>query len=540
MTTSCTRILLVAIGVLLGACAVRPQTEGAGPREPGQISVTFRNRWWHFYERGLSWAEGGLDAEAEADFRSCLALRQSDSRQARTYGMHFVQVFAHRELGAVLLRRGALDEAERELRLSQAQEPSAKAEFLLERLAQARGVAVAAGPPAPAPTGRSIEIASVVPAQALLAVAGRLVGDLQAVLWAVDGAGQAVRLPTDASGAFRGEVAVGSALSLGTAAGPEAGPALAVAQPAAASLTLDGPDQGSVVSDGRAWYRWQASAPAGLDHLRVRAGHDALVADLPLRGLSAAGTLRLDLASGVQSLNFSLVDRSGATVTAERLVEARPSPQQDRSLRAVALSLPVQAPRPGGLSPGDEPRLRSALLEDGRFRFVDAQADELLTRELGLVEAGYVDRSTAAAAGARLACRYVLAGTLSRGERDAECFLRLIHCDSGQVVATADAYAEIAANADADRLYAATAGRLRQAFPVLSAGVVSAGADRVRLDCGSRAGAVALMRVHVFAAEPGPGARPSASVEIEAVDANRAQARLSGGSLPARGFGVSE
>lgn len=531
--------------LILAACRDRADPTAPGPaaRVPGQISVAFRNRWWHFYERALSWADGGRDAEAEADLRQCLALRQTDSRQARTYGMHFVQCFAHRELGAVLLRRGALDEAERELRLSLEQEPSAKAEFLLQRLAEVRGGLAAAPPPAPAvaPVGRSIELSSVVPDQAVLRVVGRLVGD--AVLWSVDAAGRATRLATDATGAFQAEVPSDAVLSLGTGAGPdrEAAPPLAVLPPAqAATLELQGPDHGGVVADGRAWYRWQAAAAAGLDRLEVHDDHGTLLADLPLTGVRAAGTLRLDLVGGGQTLSFRLTDRGGASLVAARQVEARPSPQQDRRLRAVALAIPLQTPRSGGIRPGDDPRLRSALLEDGRFRFVDTQADELLTRELGLVEAGYVDRVTAAAAGRRLACRYVLAGTMTRGERDAECFLRLVHCDSGRVVATADAYAEIAASIDADRLFAAVAGRLRQVFPVVAGGVTRLPDGQVRLDGGSRAGVVALMRVHVFPELPALGSVPSGTIEVQEVEEASAQATTSGGQIPARGWGVSE
>lgn len=539
-------LALLASLLVLAACQDRAEVVPTATRIPGQIPVTFRNRWWHFYERGLSWAEGGLDGQAEADLRQCLALRQTDSRQARTYGMHFVQCFAHRELGAVLLRRGALDEAERELRLSLDQEPSAKAEYLLERLAGIRaGVAAAAVVVPAAPPGRrSIELASIVPAQNLLRIAGRLVGDAQTVLWSIDAKGQASRLRSEISGAFQGEVPADSALSLGDEAGPDhtAAPPLAVALPAqaAASLDLDGPDQGSVVNDGRVWYRWQAAAAAGLDRLQVRDDHDTPLADLPLRGLRAAGTLRLDLASGGQTLRFQLKDRSGGSIQAERSVVARPTPLQDRRLRAVALAIPLQAPRQGGLRPGDDPLLRSALLEDGRFRFVDAQADELLTRELELVEAGYVDRSTAAAAGARLACRYVIAGTMSRGEREAECFLRLVHCASGRVVASADAYAEVTVSSDAERLFTATAGRLHQVFPVVSTGLVRQPDGEVLLPGGRREGMVALMRVHVFAEPPASGSTPSGSIEILSVDEVEAQATVSAGLVPVRGWGVSE
>jgi len=111
---------------------------------------------------------------------------------------------------------------------------------------------------------------------------------------------------------------------------------------------------------------------------------------------------------------------------------------------------------------------------------------------------------------------------------------------SGRVVASTDAYAEIAASADADRLFAAAAGRLRQAFPVLAAGVTRSDGEHVHLDAGARAGAVALMRVHLFPAEPAAGAEPSGEVEIDQVEDAAAHAHRRTGSLPERGYGISE
>jgi TolB-like protein len=185
--------------------------------------------------------------------------------------------------------------------------------------------------------------------------------------------------------------------------------------------------------------------------------------------------------------------------------------------------------------------LRSALIADGRFRFVDAQADELLARELALVEAGYVDRVTAAAAGRRLACRYVIAGTMNRSDHEAECFLRLVRCDSGRVVASADAYQELRDPADADRLFAATAGRLRQVFPV-QAGAATHVAGRVRVAGGRASGAVACMRVHLYA-EPPSGERsapPIASMEIDEVLDDAALGQLAGGAGATITWGVGE
>lgn len=534
----------LAAGMLLDGCARQPaQADPASP-PPGTISVPFRNRWWHFYERGLSWAAAGHDAEAEADFRQCLRLRQTDSRFARTYGMHFVQCFAHRELGAVLLRQGRRVEAERELRMSLQQEPSAKAEWLLQH-PDGAGPAAQAAPAGPAARPDGILVASIAAAPAeRLRVSGRIEGEAERALWAIDPAGAATRVPTGPAGAFATETAAGAILALGDATGPDqaAAPSLRLVEPQAeVRLSIDGPDDGTVVGDGKAWYRWSATAAAGLARLEVDDAAGDRLASLGLGGVQAAGTLRLTVPGGAQVLRFRVRSASGGEGSAERRVDSRPTPQQDRALRAVAVVLPLQAPRPGAMRAGDDPRLRSALVDDGRFRFVDLQADEVLARELALVEAGYVDRSTAAAAGRRLASRYVIAATMTRAGHDAECFLRLIHCDSGRQVASADAYAVVSSDGEADALFAASAGRLRQAFPI-SDGAVAASGGSVRFAFGARAGLTALMQVHVFPAPPadGQGGRPAALAEVTAVEPAAATGSVQRGSAPAAGWGISE
>jgi hypothetical protein len=534
---------LLVLGGMLAGCQARPDTDlDTVILAPGTISVPFRNRWWHFYERGLSWADGGDDGRAIDDFRQCLRQRQTDSRLARTYGMHFVQCFAHRELGAALLRQGTLDEAERELRLSMAHEPSAKAEHLLRQLQERRTGAVAPAPTASAVHER-IEVASIVPAAgtAQLTVSGRVVLDAGSVLWSTGGTGPAIRVAADAHGSFSTEIADGATLALGTEAGPDLAkaPTVPVAIPAAApAITLDGPDGNAVVADGCTWYRWRAQAAAGLSLLTVEDDSGLTLAKLGLSGLSSSGTLRLAVPAGRHVLRFALVDSSGGRTVTERRVDSRPAPRQDRSLRAIALAIPLQAPRPGAMRPGDDPRLMSALVEDGRFRFVDQRADGILARELAMVEAGYVDRSTAAAAGRRLSCRYVITGTMARGERDAECFVRLVHCTSGQVVASADAYAEIVASSDVDAFFAAVAGRLRQAFPVVSGQVTPSGSGQVHLAIGGRDGVVAQMRLHVFPEQTGAAA--AAEVEVVEVGSDQSRATVISGSAPAAGHGVSE
>jgi TolB-like protein len=102
--------------------------------EYGKVHGAFRNRWWNYYERGLSYADGAFCEEAAADLQEAISQREKDQRMARTYGMHFVDYFPHRELGIVHFQKGNLEEARAELETSLGQFPSAKARFYLDRV----------------------------------------------------------------------------------------------------------------------------------------------------------------------------------------------------------------------------------------------------------------------------------------------------------------------------------------------------------------------------------------------------------------------
>jgi tetratricopeptide (TPR) repeat protein len=97
-------------------------------------SGTFRHRWWNYFERGLSYAEGQFYQNSVSDFQEAIRQREKDQRRARTYGMHFMDYFPHRELGIVYFEMGDLQVAQAELALSLSQFPSAKAQFYLDRV----------------------------------------------------------------------------------------------------------------------------------------------------------------------------------------------------------------------------------------------------------------------------------------------------------------------------------------------------------------------------------------------------------------------
>jgi tetratricopeptide (TPR) repeat protein len=102
-----------------------------GKRYGVTASNIWRGRWWNYYERGVSYASGDFWEEAMADFQAALKQRQDDQRRARTYGLHFVDYFPHRELGVVLYNLGRHPEAIRELETSLDSVDNAKAKFYL-------------------------------------------------------------------------------------------------------------------------------------------------------------------------------------------------------------------------------------------------------------------------------------------------------------------------------------------------------------------------------------------------------------------------
>jgi Glucodextranase, domain B/Curli production assembly/transport component CsgG len=98
---------------------------------------TWRGSWWDYYERGGSYASGEFWEDAMADFSAAIAQRRQDQRHARTYGMHFVDYFPHRELGIVYYRLGQHTQAVHELEASLAAAETARAKFYLNRARRA-------------------------------------------------------------------------------------------------------------------------------------------------------------------------------------------------------------------------------------------------------------------------------------------------------------------------------------------------------------------------------------------------------------------
>ena len=106
---------------------------GCSKEEIAKDFNLYRGKWWNHYGRGRWYAEGGYYDEAIQDFKRAIDVRSKDQRSARSYGLHFLEYFAHRELGIVYYNQQKYEEAKRELEASLATADSARAKFYLNK-----------------------------------------------------------------------------------------------------------------------------------------------------------------------------------------------------------------------------------------------------------------------------------------------------------------------------------------------------------------------------------------------------------------------
>ncbi|MCP4714722.1 MAG: hypothetical protein GY868_06355, partial [Deltaproteobacteria bacterium] len=130
-------LLFIAVFFIL-SCNTPPDPKyNKDGTQYGVVQGLFRERWWNFYERGNSFSNGSFWQEAEADFRQALKQRDRDQRRARTYGMHFVDYFPHRDLGIAYYHLGKYEKALQELELSLSQSETGKTKFYINKVRRA-------------------------------------------------------------------------------------------------------------------------------------------------------------------------------------------------------------------------------------------------------------------------------------------------------------------------------------------------------------------------------------------------------------------
>jgi TolB-like protein len=90
--------------------------------------------WYNFYETGQGFMKRGDYDRALMAFQSAASMEFKDNKQARTYGMNFMEYFPHREMGVCYYNLGDLANARRELDLSQAFARSGRAQEYLSKV----------------------------------------------------------------------------------------------------------------------------------------------------------------------------------------------------------------------------------------------------------------------------------------------------------------------------------------------------------------------------------------------------------------------
>jgi tetratricopeptide (TPR) repeat protein len=94
----------------------------------------FQGDWEDYYICARSYNKGGFYDDAILALDKAIKQRDQDQWRARTYGMHFVDYFPHREKGYSYFQKGLYEKAKIELKKSISQEPSDKGYFYLDQV----------------------------------------------------------------------------------------------------------------------------------------------------------------------------------------------------------------------------------------------------------------------------------------------------------------------------------------------------------------------------------------------------------------------
>ena len=131
-------LLALLLLVVIAGCAVERGTVYV--KDGKQYGVTasgiWRERWWNYYERGSSYAEGEFWDSAITDFQAAITQRQDDQRRARTYGCTSSITFHTANWASSTTVSARHADAIRELETSLENVDNAKAKFYLNKARQ--------------------------------------------------------------------------------------------------------------------------------------------------------------------------------------------------------------------------------------------------------------------------------------------------------------------------------------------------------------------------------------------------------------------
>jgi TolB-like protein len=108
-------------------------------------------KFYNYYEEGLAYMKRGDWDRAIEEFKAAVSLEFKDRPNVRTYGMHFIDYFPHREMGVCYYNLGDTENAAKQLQISQAFSPSKRTSEFLAKLGKGEA------PPPQVPAGISRE-----------------------------------------------------------------------------------------------------------------------------------------------------------------------------------------------------------------------------------------------------------------------------------------------------------------------------------------------------------------------------------------------
>lgn len=118
--------VFLVTSAMVGACT--PATTVRVWEEPS----VFRGEWHDYYRRAM-WRLQEGEKKVHDDLLEAIAGNPTDSWEARTYGVQFIEYFPNRELGILLYEEGRSDEALAYLEASYNSAPSSRCSFYLNR-----------------------------------------------------------------------------------------------------------------------------------------------------------------------------------------------------------------------------------------------------------------------------------------------------------------------------------------------------------------------------------------------------------------------
>jgi tetratricopeptide (TPR) repeat protein len=120
---------------LLNSCSVKHGPVCIKNNIPyGVVKGIFRETPDDYFERGLSYIQGGCYDAALTDFKEAIKKEPNDQRMYNTYGMHFLNYFPHRESGMLYYFLKDYDAAINALNRSITMTPSLKAFYYRDQV----------------------------------------------------------------------------------------------------------------------------------------------------------------------------------------------------------------------------------------------------------------------------------------------------------------------------------------------------------------------------------------------------------------------